>query len=332
VEDLVIMLTRWILLLVMGLGVAGCATNPSTGRRQFILLSSDQVAAMGEEAKPEVIKEYGGEVASPELRQYIDRVGRSLAAHTEPAYAKVRWEFTVLNSDVINAFALPGGKIFISRGLLELFDDEAQVAGVLGHEIGHVTARHMDEQLSRNIALQFGLDATGAMTDSELLNAGAGVLVNVTVLKFSRDQESEADSQGLKYMTATGYDPDGMLEVMRVLKEASRGNEQWEMLATHPLPETRIQRITKLLETKYQPMRNNPAYGKYRERFQSQAVPYMHGSRARILEHDDQLSWCAVCDNPCPVSGPREEIRLVLEPIQRPPAAAAGPERIGALR
>jgi predicted Zn-dependent protease len=120
---------------------AGCRYNPATGRSQLLLMSSEDAIALGTESKPALILEYGGEVESAQLRSYVSLVGHSLASLTEADYPQLPWEFTVLDSDVINAFALPGGKVFASRGLLARLDSEAQMAGVLGHEVGHVTAQ-----------------------------------------------------------------------------------------------------------------------------------------------------------------------------------------------
>ncbi len=267
---------RLLVFAAVAAALTGCSTNPSTGRNQLILLSSESVAAMGDEAKPQVIAEFGGEVASAELRAYVNRVGHSLAAHVEPEYADIEWEFMTLNSDVINAFALPGGKVFITRGLLSKFSNEAQVAGVLGHEIGHVTARHIDERLSQTVAAQLGLAVLGAYSESDLVAAGGSLAAQGVLLKFGRDQESESDLQGLKYMTAAGYSPVGMRQVLDVLLEASRsGGSQPEFLSTHPHPETRIEDIDRLLAGSYSHTRDNPQYGLFPHRFEEGARPYL---------------------------------------------------------
>ncbi|MCI0362860.1 MAG: M48 family metallopeptidase [Phycisphaerales bacterium] len=264
------------LTLAGSLGLSGCATNPSTGRSQLILVSPEQVAAMGEQAKPELIREMGGEVKSQELRQYIASVGRRLARHVEPEFKDIQWEFITLDSDVINAFALPGGKVFISRGLLQEFNNEAQVATVLGHEIGHVTARHVDERVSQSMVAQLGMEFLGQASNSDLVNAGAQLLTQGTILKFSRDQESEADRQGLKYMTKAGYDPSAALDVMRVLIESGGGGGM-EILSTHPDPRGRLEDIQRLLDTEYRYAVNNPQYKKFAERFQQRAQPHLGG-------------------------------------------------------
>lgn len=267
---------RFIALAAGALLLAACSTNPSTGRKQLILLPASQVTAMGIEAKPQLTQEFGGEVQSAELRSYVDQVGHTLTAYVEPEYGDVDWEFTTLNSDVINAFALPGGKVFITRGLLARFSNEAQVAGVLGHEIGHVTARHVDERLSQTMVTQLGLSVLGAYTDSELVALGANLAAQGALLKFSRDQESEADLQGLKYMTAAGYSPAGMRQVLEVLLAASaEGGRQPEFLSTHPHPETRIKDIDQWLAGPYSHAVDSPQYGLYPHRFEEGAAPYL---------------------------------------------------------
>jgi predicted Zn-dependent protease len=255
--------------------LGGCVTNPSTGRSQLILFSSDQVAAMGAEAAPQMIQDFGGEVPESELRAYVDRVGRALAAHVEPEYAGVEWQFFCLDSDVVNAFALPGGKVFITRGLLAKFENEAQVAGTLGHEIGHVTGRHVDERLSQAATAQIGLAVLGAATDAELITLGADLLTQGALLKFNRDQESESDSQGLKYMTRAGYDPRGMQQVLEVLAAAAQGSSPPEILSTHPHPETRVGRVEAEIRARYSALLGDPAYGLGAERFQREAAPFL---------------------------------------------------------
>ncbi|MDY7110554.1 MAG: M48 family metallopeptidase [Planctomycetota bacterium] len=264
--------------LLIGL-LAGCATNPSTGRSQLLLFSAAEVNAMGEGAAPQVIAEFGGEVDSQPLRAYVDGVGRTLARHVEPDYRGLNWEFFVLDSEVVNAFALPGGKIFITRGLLERFDNEAQVAGVLGHEIGHVTARHVNERLSQTFITQGLVGIIDESTESELVVLGADVAASTIMLRYSRRDENEADRQGVKYMTAAGYNPRGMIEVLEVLESASGEGRPPEFLSTHPYPESRIRDMQSLLTDRYAYTQDNPEYRKHPGRFDREAAPYLQGGR-----------------------------------------------------
>jgi len=268
--------------LALSATMTGCTYNEATGRTQFVTMSREEEIALGTQATPELTKEYGGEVNSAELRKYVENVGERLVKHVEADYKNLPWEFTVLDSDVINAFALPGGKVFISRGLLAYFNDEAEVAGVLGHEIGHVTSQHVDERISHAMAVQgvgnailVAVGNEGGSFVSQALPAIIGYGGQGYLLKFGRDQESEADIQGLKYMTAAGYDPHGMREVLEVLQEASAGNNPPEFLSTHPHPETRIKTVDRLLKEKYAYTQGNPEFKTYEERFQREAKPHL---------------------------------------------------------
>ncbi len=289
---------RAFVLLLLGLGLAGCSFNPATGRRQLILVTPEQTLAMGDEAMPQLVNEYGGEVSSAELRSYVDRVGFALAEHVESDYAQTPWKFTVLDSDVINAFALPGGKVFISLGLLSRFENEAQVAGVLGHEIGHVTARHVDERISQAMSVELGLSVLGAATESDLAVAAAQLFAGGYQLHFGRDQESEADKLGVKYMARAFYDPQGMMQVLEVLRDAATGPRPPEFLSTHPHPETRLETVSKLLAGPYAATQGDSQYGLYRDRFQQQAAPHLPPvSLGAFGSEPEPASWCGVCRN-----------------------------------
>ncbi|MCK6478160.1 MAG: M48 family metallopeptidase [Phycisphaerales bacterium] len=292
-----------------GLFVGGCSTNPATGRSQLSFFDRDWEIDIGQQAAPGMVQEFGGEVKSPDLRAYVTDIGTRLSKHTEADFPSLPWTFTLLDSDVINAFALPGGKVFFSRGLAEKMTNEAQMAGVLGHEIGHVTARHTAERISQVTLLQGSLqvagvaaDATGAGGVAELLPA-LNVGGQLITLKFSRDQESEADSLGLRYMTRERYNPHAMLEVMEILKAAGgAGGNEWT--STHPLPETRIERIQTELKTTYADTQNNSEYKLYEDRFrtmflqklaQMPAPPDRGIGRWIAIDLQNPHTWCSVC-------------------------------------
>jgi predicted Zn-dependent protease len=229
-------------------GLTGCATNPATGESQIQYLSAQEEVRIGEEAAPQFVDQYGGEVPSEPVRRYVSNLGQQLAQVSERP--DLPWEFHVLNSPVINAFALPGGKVFITRGLLSKMTNEAQLAGVLGHEVGHVTAKHINDRMVSQLTIQLaalGLGVAGEVTDEDwlkILGVGTSVGGGVFLLKFSRDDENQADKLGIRYMTALGYNPRGQVQVMNILKEASGGGGGPEFLATHPLPQTRIEKLT----------------------------------------------------------------------------------------
>ena len=229
-------------------------TNPVTGETQYVSLNPRQEIALGLEAAPEMAQQMGGEMPSSVPRAaFVSEVGRHIvqssdAGKPESPYASTFRFHLLRDPDTINAFALPGGQIFITLGLYNKLEDEAQLAGVLGHEIGHVINRHASEhmakgQLGGTLATAVGVGAS----DDRGRGYGAAIAAQVAnqmlQLKFSRSDESEADAYGLKYMTQAGYDPREMLGVMEILRNASKGGRTPEILATHPLPDTRLQEI-----------------------------------------------------------------------------------------
>jgi len=219
--------------------VAACAVNPATGRREFSLVSEAQEIEMGREADPQVTASIGV-VDDPDLQAYVSGLGQRLAAVSErPA---LPWSFKVVDDPVVNAFAIPGGFIYVTRGILAHFDSEAELAGVLGHEIGHVTARHSASQMSRQQLQMIGLGV--GMVFSDAVRQYGGVVaagLQVLNLRYSRGDESEADGLGLRYISRLGYDSDAMIGVFQMLAQVSGGGEgrvpEWQL--THPYPENR---------------------------------------------------------------------------------------------
>lgn len=254
--------------------LTACSVNPATGKRQFNIVGEQQEVAMGLEAAPQFTRDYGGPIPSSDIRNYISDIGMTLARVSERT--DLPWEFTCVDSAVINAFALPGGKVFMSRGLLAQLDNEAQLAGVLGHEIGHITAQHIGQQMSHAMGLQVvlaGLSVASSRSNNEwvkVLGVGAQTGGSVYLLKFGRDQESEADALGMRYMSRVGYNPAAQMQVMQILQKASQGGgRQPEFLSTHPYPETRIARIEQALRTEYSDYENLNKYAFHHERFKS---------------------------------------------------------------
>ncbi len=283
------------LLAALGAGpLSGCSVNPATGRSQLLLLSSNQVAEMGQVAKPDLIASYGGEISDSKVRTYVASVGNSLAQFTEADNPALPWSFIVLNSDVINAFALPGGNVFITRGLLTRIDSEASLAGVLGHEIGHVTARHVDERMSQATGIQLGVAVLAGTTQSQLIQVAGDLFGNGYLLHFGRSQELEADSLGLRYMVRAGYDPRGQADVMEMLEAASQGNRTPEMLSTHPDPGRRLQAINTAIQRDYAKVINNPNYGLYEDRYRQNVLSRLGASSASLSRPSPPL-FCAVC-------------------------------------
>lgn len=234
-----------------------CTTNPATGKSSFTMgMSRDEELALGAEASPQFLQEYGGDIPSPAIVAYVNNLGQRLAAVSERP--ELPWEFHAVDSDVINAFALPGGKVFFTRGLLSRLTNEAQMAGVLGHEIGHVTALHVNQRIAQATALETivaGVGTAAEVTDNawlQVLGVGGQLGGGVYLLKFGRDHESEADELGVRYMTKLGYDPMGQVQVMQILEKASGGSGGTpEFLSTHPFPSTRIKELTEIIKQKF---------------------------------------------------------------------------------
>jgi predicted Zn-dependent protease len=308
---------------LLGLAVlAGCTTNPTTGRSQFLTMSRDEEIKLGAEAAPELTTEFGGKVDDAQLQSYVNNIGHKLAAQTEADNPALPWEFTLLDSAVINAFALPGGKVFFSRGLAAEMTNEAQMAAVLGHEIGHVTARHGNERYGQAIGTSVGGALLGAVIGGVVtgdasgvgIGAGAGATVGgIAGLAYSRDQEVEADRLGMRYMEKIGYDPSAAIEVQGILQRAAAkgGGGQLEILSTHPSSETRIRELEKRLDKYYAHTRNNPQYQKFDQRFQNEFLARLQklpppkqanaGSTREMMANaafgglGDPVLWCAHC-------------------------------------
>ena len=254
----------FLLVCLLALASMGCTTNPATGKSELNALSTSQEIKLGDQSEPKFVKSYGGEIPDPEVLDYVRKLGQRLAAVSERK--DLPWRFHAVDSKVINAFSLPGGKIFITRGLLERLNNQAQLAGVLGHEIGHVTAQHIGQQMTRQMIISLGISALGVAgevsnkTWLQALGAGAQVGSGLYLLSFSRSQEEQADKLGVRYMSRLGYNPVAQVQVMKILKKAS-GSGGIEMLQTHPLPQTRIDYLEKYIPQNY-PGYNDPA--KYR--------------------------------------------------------------------
>ncbi|MDF1869145.1 MAG: M48 family metallopeptidase [Phycisphaerales bacterium] len=304
------------LLLLITLPTIGCSVNPATGKRSFTLMSWEKEKALGLAAAPQMTEAFGGEVPDAAIGDYARQVGGKLVTGVEEGVPQLEWEFTVLNSPVINAFALPGGKIFLSRGLAEKLDSEAQFAGVLGHEIGHVTARHSNQQMSQQLGINFAIGAVAAGiglsdADSDVRKYGqlglpaVAVGSNLYLLSFGRSEELEADMLGMRYMSRAGYNPRGQLEVMQVLAAESQGARQPEWLSTHPLPESRIDRINELLATQYADTQNNPSYVDNQARYKADMLDRLSklppapepsaDEQAQANAYLDPSLYCAEC-------------------------------------
>lgn len=223
--------------------------NPITKERQHVSISPADEVKLGLEAAPEMTKEMGGEVPSSDPRaQEVQKLGQYLVEHTLAKNSPWKFQFHLLaDQKTVNAFALPGGQIFITLGLLNKLQTEAQLAGVLAHEMGHVIERHAAEQMATGQLGQLLTMAVGTAASSDQSNGGyqiAAFVNQIMQLRYSRNDESEADTWGLKLMAASGFNPHAMIEVMKVLKNASGGAPgSAELFQTHPNPDLRIEQI-----------------------------------------------------------------------------------------
>jgi predicted Zn-dependent protease len=226
-----------------------CQTNPATGRMQFNLVGLDQEVAMGREAHGQIGMTMG--IYEDEaLERYVSELGQAMAATSE--LPDLPWTFKIIDDHTVNAFALPGGFIYFTRGILAHFNNDAELAGVMGHEIAHVTARHGTTQLSRMQIAQLGI-GLAMVLEPELQRFAplAGIGMQLLFLSYSRGHEHEADRLGVRYMTNLGYDPHAMIDVMETLRnvsEAAGAARLPEWLATHPHPENRAEEILSHIE------------------------------------------------------------------------------------
>jgi predicted Zn-dependent protease len=222
--------------------------NPITGEQQRIQLSPQQEVVLGQQGRDNMLAEFGGLYPDQQLQNYIDQVGQRVVNQSVAAQTPYPFEFHLLRDrTTVNAFALPGGQIFITAALLEQLNTEAQLAGVLAHEVGHVVARHGAEHLSRQQLGALLVSAVG-IAASEDYNSGrqaamiAQAVNQMINLQYGREDELESDRLGLEFMVEAGYDPQGIVELMAILNSAQQGAPP-EFLSTHPNPENRIQRL-----------------------------------------------------------------------------------------
>ena len=215
-------------------------TNPYTGREQTINMSSEQEIAIGLQSVPQMIQDFGGLYPDQRLQTLVDAVGNRLVQNSLARETPYQYDFHLLaDSKTINAFALPGGQCFITYALFSQLNED-QLAGVLGHEIAHVVGRHSAERLAESTFWQ--TLATGASVGGDM-GSLVGSIGQNTLLQNGRDDELESDELGVLMMIQAGYDPNEMIEVMRILKKAAGPNRVPEFQSTHPDPENRIEKI-----------------------------------------------------------------------------------------
>lgn len=226
--------------------------NPVTGEDQYISLTPRQEIALGLQAAPQMMDQYGGLYASQQEQQIVDRVGSRLLQSDLLADTEWQFDFHLLaDPNTVNAFALPGGQVFITAALYGRLETEGQLAGVLGHEVGHVVARHGAQRIA-NAELTEGLTGAVVVASGDARAAQVAQMVGQMVnMKYGRDDELESDKLGVRFMVEAGYDPRAMIRVMEILNEASGGGRQPEFFSTHPNPENRIARIQQAIDELY---------------------------------------------------------------------------------
>jgi predicted Zn-dependent protease len=233
--------------------------NPVTNEKQHVgNITPEQEIALGLQAAPEMEQQFGGEDPDANAQAKVDEVGQRLVSRSAAGQTPYRFDFHLLNDpETINAFALPGGQVFITDGLLRRLKTEGQLAGVLGHEIGHVVARHGAEQIAKQQLTQ-GLTGAAVLAtydpndpSSRNSAAVAAMIGQLVTMRFGRQDELEADHLGVRLASESGYDPRAMIQLMQILEESSKGNQPPEFFSTHPNPQNRIQRIQEAIREQY---------------------------------------------------------------------------------
>ncbi|HEY9600355.1 MAG TPA: M48 family metallopeptidase [Allocoleopsis sp.] len=231
--------------------------NPITGEKQRVQLSPRQEVTLGLQARSKMAAQYGGLYPDSALQAYIDRVGARVVKQSDAAQSVYPYEFHLLRDPkTINAFALPGGQVFITAGLLSRLNSEAQLAGVLGHEVGHVVARHGAEHLAKQQLGGALVNAVGIAASDDPNHARQAAIVAQAVnqlvsLRYGREDELESDRLGFRFMTEAGYNPKGIVELMQILNSTRQGGQPPEFLSTHPNPANRFEQLQALIAKTY---------------------------------------------------------------------------------
>lgn len=243
--------------LLIGVGIALFAVikycgsaedNPYTGQRQHISLSEEEEIAIGLQSAPAMAEEYGGLYPNNEYQAMVDNVGNKLVNNSVASKSGYRYEFHLLSDpNTINAFALPGGQVFITYALFSKLENEDQLAGILGHEIGHVVARHSADRLAKQGLTQGLLSGVSVAIDPNTAQ-GAAAIASLINMKYGREDELQSDDLGVRFMIKAGYDPEQMIGVMQILKDAAGPNRVPEFQSTHPDPVNRIEKIKESIE------------------------------------------------------------------------------------
>jgi Putative Zn-dependent protease, contains TPR repeats len=324
-------ISRCFLVCLMAVMTA-CAVNPVTGKKELSLMSAEQEVAQGEKLYGDYQQQQGGRyVVDPELTLYVNSVGQKLAKVSDRP--DLPYEFVVLNNSVPNAWALPGGKIAINRGLLTILEDESQLAAVLGHEIVHAAARHSARQMTRATLLNVGLMAAGVAAQStdygDWIMAGAGVGASAYQAHYGRDQELEADKFGVQYMVKAGYDARGAVELQEAFVKLSEGQQSGFMenlFASHPPSQERVERNRELAASHSGGARNKSAYQAAIRQLARDAAAYKAHDQALAAAQKEDFTAAASLIDKAIQQQPKESLFFItkgqLKMAQKDDAAA----------
>ena len=231
--------------------------NPVTGESQHIAMNVDQEVALGLQSAPQMAEEMGGLEPDESVQRFVQGVGERVVGQSSAGRTPYKFQFHVLaDPQTVNAFALPGGPVFITRGLLSRLQNEAQLAGILGHEAGHVVGRHTAAAIAKSQLAQGLIGAVGVAGSDDYGNGQqaaqmAALVAQMVQLKYGRGAEIQSDTLGVRFMVQAGYDPRALIEVMQILEDASSGSSQPEFMSTHPDPGNRRQVIAAAIERNF---------------------------------------------------------------------------------
>jgi predicted Zn-dependent protease len=248
---------RVIIALIVALVAGGSyffktSDNPITGETQRLSITPEQEIALGTRSAPQMAAQFGGVSRNEKATTIVRGVGQRLVTRSVAAKSPYKFAFNALaDPRTINAFALPGGPIFVTEGLLRLLKTEGEVAGVLGHEVGHVIARHSAEHLAKQQLMQGIVGAVAVGSGDYSATQLAQVVGNLVNMKYGREDELEADTLGVRIMAEAGYDPRALLRVMEVLEKAASGSRQPEFVSPHPNPGNRRERIQAAIQKQF---------------------------------------------------------------------------------
>ncbi|WP_251357829.1 M48 family metallopeptidase [Kangiella sp. TOML190] len=247
--------------LIIALAVGGFALlsycssasyNPVTGEKQYLSMTPSQEIAMGLQAVEQMAARHGGLHPDPRLQEFLDSVCWQIIRNSQAAETQWQFECHLLSdASVVNAFALPGGQMFITYALFRQLETEGQLAGVMAHEIGHVVARHSAQRMAKSQLTQGIIQAVIMGTESGGMGQMAGMVGNMVNMQYGREDELESDSIGVMLMAQSGYDPNALKGVMKILAAASQGRSAPEFFSTHPNPENRIEKIDKAIQSQF---------------------------------------------------------------------------------